>query len=168
MKTLNEIIKRNSQTFEIPENLIKSIIVQESGCRVWAIRYEPAFTRRHLTDKETGQLKSLEKLKGHIPKGINRTTEYMMRATSFGLMQVMGQVAREYGFSKDSLVELCVPELNIYFGCSHFKRLLNLRDGDISRALLNWNGGGNPEYANEVLDKMNMKVYEKFNWGVWL
>lgn len=164
MQTFNEIIKRSSQTFEIPEELIKSIIIKESGVRIYAVRYEPAFTRNYLIDKDTGKLKSLEKLGGHIPKEINKTTEYVLRSASFGLMQVMGQVAREKGFSKESLLELCNPELNIYFGCRHFKYLLDMKMGDVGKALLNWNGGGNPNYAKEVLEINNTRGYEKFDW----
>lgn len=160
MKTINEIIHNNATNFNISADIIKSIIVKESGMKVFAGRYEKGFYKKLLEGK------TLEELKGHIPKTITRETEYILRATSFGLMQIMGQVAREKGFACESLIELCKPELNIFYGCRHFKYLLDMKHGDIEKALLNWNGGGNPNYGKDVIAINNIRGFNKYNWDI--
>ncbi len=77
--------------YNLPENLILAIIDVESGGDPWAIRYEPAFYTRYIVGKPT-------KVFGPVSK----ETEQKARATSWGLMQIMGQVARERGFSGKS------------------------------------------------------------------
>lgn len=54
--------------------------------------------------------------------GITAETEYVLQATSWGLMQVMGSVARELGFSK-SLVEMLKPRNSVFYGCKKLKQL---------------------------------------------
>lgn len=160
MKTINQIIKENSKTFDISEELIKSIILQESSLKVWVTRYEPNFFIKYIQNRKTSDLK------GHFPRFISKDTEFNQRSTSFGLMQIMGQVAREMGYSKDSLIELVKPELNIYFGCKFFRRLLDIKNNDIRKALLNWNGGGNKYYPDEVLSRKASNNFLNYNWEI--
>jgi len=40
------------------------------------------------------------------------------------------------------------------FGCSHLAKKLEKANGLADRALQLWNGGGNPNYADEVLARM--------------
>jgi soluble lytic murein transglycosylase-like protein len=72
------------------------------------------------------------------------------RATSWGLMQVMGQSARELGY-REFIPELCDPASGLYWGCKIFTRKLECTGGDYQKALQLWNGGGNPNYAAEVM-----------------
>ncbi len=160
MKTLHELVCENAQRFELPPDIIKSIIYKESNGNVFAGRYEKGFFSKYLDGK------TLEKLGGHIPSTITKDTEYMLRATSFGFMQIMGQVARERGFALESLIEVCKPELNIYYGCKHFKYLLNMKGGDIEKALLNYNGGGDPEYGKDIIAINNSRRFNKIDWNV--
>ncbi len=73
---------------------------------------------------------------------------------SWGLMQVMGAVAREYGFSGRFLSQLCDPAVGLEYGCRHLSILLK-RHGTIRAALSAYNSGqphtmrGN-EYAEKV------------------
>jgi soluble lytic murein transglycosylase-like protein len=113
--------------------LVAAVIEQESGWNPWAVRYEPGFYRRYV------QAMTLS------------DTEETMRSTSFGLMQCMGQVARELGFKGKYLTELCDPDINLRIGCKHLKNKLDRAHGDLRKALLAWNGGGNPHYPDEVL-----------------
>ena len=67
-------------------------------------------------------------------------------------MQVMGQVAREFGFEESSLAELCDPATGIEFGC----RILAASAWREPKAtspprLLAWNGGADANYPAEVL-----------------
>jgi soluble lytic murein transglycosylase-like protein len=48
----------------------------------------------------------------------------MGQSTSWGLMQVMGFNARDLGFKRRWLVELCRPEIGIDLGCQFLARLV--------------------------------------------
>ena len=85
--------------------------------------------------------------RGAIPS----ETEARARAFSWGLMQVMGQVARENGFAGASLAALCDPGTGLDVGCRVLARKLAAAEGNVTRALLLWNGGTNPSYPDAVL-----------------
>ncbi len=114
-----------------------AVIEQESAWNPWAVRYEPAFLSRYVAPLYTA--------------GKLSPTEAYTRAMSWGLMQVMGQVAREFGFKESSLSELCDPATGIEFGCRILAARLARARGDIPAALLAWNGGADANYPAEVL-----------------
>jgi soluble lytic murein transglycosylase-like protein len=80
-----------------------------------------------------------------------RRSEAYARGFSWGLMQVMGQVAREMGFDGTFLSATCDPEQGLAIGCKLLRKKLDAMDGDTTRGLLAWNGGGNPAYPAQVL-----------------
>ena len=80
--------------------LVCAVVEQESAWDAHAIRYEPAFRTRYVA------------LLGLPP------TEEIARSISWGLMQVMGQVAREHGFTGQFLSALCEPAAGIAIGCT--------------------------------------------------
>jgi len=51
------------------------------------------------------------------PRGIPRDAEWWLQQASIGIMQTMGGVARELGFSGRSLLELCEYEIGLEYGC---------------------------------------------------
>jgi len=114
-----------------------AVIEQESAWNPWAVRYEPAFLSRYVAPLYTA--------------GKLSATEAYTRAMSWGLMQVMGQVAREFGFKGSSLPELCDPATGIEFGCRILAARLARARGDVPAALLAWNGGADANHAAEVL-----------------
>ena len=67
----------------------------------------------------------------------------------------MGQVSREHGFAGKFLSSLCDPGAGLDVGCTVLVGKFSAASGDISRALQFWNGGANPEYASEVLARIN-------------
>ena len=117
--------------------LVCAVIEQESAWNPWAVRYEPAFLSRYVAPLYTA--------------GKISATEAYTRAMSWGLMQLMGQVARESGFSAASLAELCDPKTGVEFGCQVLSKQMSRAKGDAMQALQAWNGGANPNYANEVI-----------------
>ena len=138
--------------------LVCAVVEQESAWDAHAIRYEPAFRTRYVA-----------------PLGLPPTEE-IARSISWGLMQVMGQVAREHGFTGQFLSALCEPAAGIAIGCTVLAakfaaatrwpavagELATTRPGEpapdpaalTARALELWNGGANPNYAPQVLARV--------------
>jgi soluble lytic murein transglycosylase-like protein len=117
--------------------LVCAVVEQESGWNPWAIRYEPAFFAKYVANLYTNNKIS--------------ASEAYARGFSWGLMQVMGQVARETGFDAAFLSALCDPEQGLATGCKVLRKKFDAMAGDMTRALLAWNGGANPAYAAQVL-----------------
>lgn len=114
--------------------LVKAVCSHESSWYPWAVRYEPAFFDRYIAGM----------------KGLT-ATEMHNRSTSFGLMQIMGQTAREQGCRVQSLAELCDPMSGIEQGCIKLARCLKDHPGDVNAALLEYNGGSDLSYPNAVM-----------------
>lgn len=117
--------------------LVCAVIEQESAWNSDAMRYEDAFYDRYI-----------------VPLGIGNATESRARAFSWGLMQVMGQVAREIGFKGKYLTELCEPHQGIEIGCEVLKAKMVRAKWDTVQGLLFWNGGANKHYPSEVLARL--------------
>ena len=130
---LTKIVDLSAKANRLDAALVCAVIEQESDWDQYAARYEPAFYRRYIQSMQ-----------------LNETEKYF-RATSWGLMQVMGQVAREFGYKGRYLPALCDPYVGIGYGCIVLKHKIDTRGGDITAGLLAYNGGGNKSYAAEVL-----------------
>lgn len=111
--------------------LVIAIVEVESGGNPWAARHEPAFFRNYV---ENARIKAVS------PCSID--TEKRLRATSFGLMQVMGQTARELGFDKPFLTALCDPATGLEYGCRYLKKQVDrYRDRGLDWAVAAYNAG---------------------------
>ena len=80
-------------------------------------------------------------------------------------MEVMGAVAREYGFRGRFLSQLCDPPVGLEYGCRHLAAYLRRFKNPFS-ALEAYNGGPgavghHSKYANEVLARMEHFKEEK-------
>ena len=133
---LDALARRAAAQHGLAESLVCAIAEQESGWDPWAIRYEPGFFDRY------------------VPKNLS-ATEAHARAFSWGVMQVMGQVARENGFTGKYLSELSDPESGLEIGCRVLKAKWTKAGGDLRQTLLHWNGGARPAYADEVIARMS-------------
>lgn len=136
IETIN-LARRIGATHGIEPQLVCAVIEQESAWNPWAVRYEPGFLSRYVAPLYTA--------------GKLSATEAYTRSMSWGLMQVMGQVAREHGFAEPSLAELCDPATGVEFGCRVLAERLARAKGDVPAALLAWNGGTDANYVAEVL-----------------
>ena len=132
-----DLARRIASDHSLDPALVCAVIEQESAWNPWAVRYEPRFLSRYVAPLYTA--------------GKLSATEAYTRAMSWGLMQVMGQVAREFGFKESSLSELCDPATGTEFGCRVLSGRLSRAKGDIPSALLAWNGGADANYPAEVL-----------------
>lgn len=142
------LAKQAAARHGLAPEIVCAVCEQESSWNPWAIRYEPAFRQRYVA-----------------PLGLPPTEE-IARSTSWGLMQVMGETAREAGFSEKFLSALADPATGLEFGCivlaGKFRRVaLPVTEGAASGALAPdelvrsglelWNGGANPDYAAQTL-----------------
>jgi soluble lytic murein transglycosylase-like protein len=117
--------------------LVCAVIEQESGWNPWAVRFEPGFLARYV--------KPINPL---LP-----TTQEITRACSFGLMQVMGEVALECGWVLKFFTELCDPDTGVDYGCRKLQKCF-MEHVTAEPSLQAYNGGGNPNYGAQVLARM--------------
>lgn len=140
-QSLIDLAKQTAVKYGLDPNIVCAVIEQESGWNTSAIRYEPSFMTKYVAPLYTS--------------GKLSATEAYARSFSWGLMQIMGQVAREEGFEGPFLAELCDPATGIDLGCIHLKNDFDRMNWDSAAALQRWNGGGNPNYAAEVLARVD-------------
>ena len=107
---LTNLITQAAGKYGLPVWLVSAIVATESGGDPWAVRFEPRFRSAYVPQQcQTFGVCSHE-------------TERTLRACSFGLMQLMGQVAREYGYRAPFLTALCAPATGLEYGCRHLAR----------------------------------------------
>ena len=106
MKTddLKELLKAEVPAYGLPWEAVYAFVMTESSGNEYAMRHEPQY----------------KWLFGHT----HSPTERMGQMTSWGLMQVMGAVAREYGFS-GHFPALCDPKIGLQYGMKHLKKYYN-------------------------------------------
>lgn len=134
------LARQKAEKYGLDGDLVCALVEQESDWGVWAVRYEPGFMRRYVAPMYT--------------QGTMSATEAYSRSMSWGLLQIMGEVAREYGFTGPFLSELCDPETGLEWGCKYFSALMGKTSNNVNDALLRWNGGGNTKYPSEVMARI--------------
>ena len=142
------IVKTLTGQFNLDPYVVSGLIQVESGGNPWAMNPEPGY--RYMWNVRTnGSFRSLteaERLSIYPPQDFptlagDPDQEWWAQRVSWGLMQLMGAVARERGFRGKFLSELCDPEVNVRLGCLHLAGVLRTSEGDIERALATYNGG---------------------------
>jgi soluble lytic murein transglycosylase-like protein len=137
LEQLHAVARAAAVNAGIDPVLVQAVCEHESRWNPWAVRYEPAFYAKYVAPLQ----------------GLT-DTERIMRSTSWGLCQVMGEVAREKGFAGTYLAELLDPPINLKYGCIKLAECLTATKQDLRAALLRWNGGGNPAYPDMVIPLM--------------
>ena len=127
------LARRIAAAHALDPALVCAVIEQESSWNPYAMRYEPTFFSRYVAPLYTN----------------NKITasEAWARGFSWGLMQVMGQVAREHGFAASEhpfLSELCDPEQGIAVGCRVLSAKLALAANDFPRNAVRGSVSVNP------------------------
>ena len=134
-------------------SLVLAIIDIESSFNPFKIRYEHKFRFR---------FRVLEFAKGC---GVSPTTESILQSCSWGLMQVMGCVARELGFS-GILTELVDVEKNVNLGCAKLSQL-DKKYSNLDDIIAAYNAGSpkrkgdqyfNQAYVNSVRRRYNDRI----------
>lgn len=122
-------IKAAARRHGLEAQTVATIVHIESSGRRHAWRPEPPF--RYLVDVRTGRpfrdLTPAERASEIAPPdfpylGDSRNAEWWGQQASWGLMQVMGAVARECGFKGRDFPELCEVELGLEYGCAYLAR----------------------------------------------
>lgn len=133
------LVRQIGQKYEVEDALILAIIWQESKGETWAFRFEPKFSYRYTPSVFAKNL------------GISLDTEIMAQMTSWGLMQVMGCVARECGFDSH-LPKLLIPEIGLEYGVKKLSKLLK-KYSTVQDVIAAYNGGSpiviNGQYRNQ-------------------
>lgn len=117
---------------QLPPPIVRALVIQESGGRVWAWNPEPRYRylwdvnerrpfQRRLT--ETELLSKFPPKDFPAPAGVDADAEWWGQQASWGLMQIMGAVARECGYAGAFLGGLYEPAVNLEIGCRHLKGL---------------------------------------------
>lgn len=107
-----EMIQTAADTHKLPWDLVAAIVMQESGGNSWKPRYEPGYKWLYFAREIADRAR------------VSYATMVMMQSTSWGLMQVMGAVAYEYGLNRESVpTMLCLPHIGLDYGC---RLLVNL------------------------------------------
>lgn len=144
-------LARRFATPKLDSDLILAVIWQESEGDEAAYRYEVGW--RYFYDPKArvamyDSSKSVEQNRSRAFAKLG-ATEFHSQSASFGLMQVMGAVAREHGI-RGFVTSLCSsPVTAVEYGCKHLARFI--RHGDLREALKRYNGS--EIYASEVLAK---------------
>lgn len=154
-------IRSAARRQKLDPKLVAAVMLVESGGNRWAWNPEPRY--RWLWNVRTKApfraLTNAEVEASSVPLDFpalagDRDQEWQGQRASWGLMQVMGAVARELGFAGSYLTELTDPFVNLTYGCMHLAKMLEWAGGNYERALAAWNGGkmGNvsPPYRNAV------------------
>lgn len=117
----------------LPVPLVAAMVLVESAALASAWRFEPPY--RYYWDVRANKpfraLSETERANERAPSdffampGISsRDTEWTGQACSWGPMQVMGAVAREYGF-RGGFPDLCGWGVGLEYGLMHLTRLRN-------------------------------------------
>lgn len=163
-----QISHEAADRYGLPPLIVHAVVLHESeGGNVWAWNAEPRYCWFWdvRANKPFRQVTAAESAAEAPPKdfkaypGVDPDAEWWGQQASWGLMQLMGAVAREHGFTGRFLNELHDPVLNLDIGCKHLagyaKRFLSSHGW--AGVLQAYNGGPyavthntNPEYPPKV------------------
>lgn len=140
-----------TRTHDLPVGLVSALIQVESDCNPLAWNPEPRYRWfwdvrknapfRRLSDAEV----ALKIPPSDFPcLAGDRDQEWWAQQASWGLMQIMGAVARERGCRSKYLTQLVDVDLNLAYGCRHLAHLRNrhLRSEGWNGVIAAYNTGG--------------------------
>lgn len=133
-------------------DIVEAMVLQESGGDQWAYNPEPRYP--YLWNVRLNgpyHVESAADLESKFPPsgfydtrgfhGADADQEWWGQQASWGLMQIMGALARELGFKGIYLPGLCDVHTNLRFGCMHLASLIEWANGDVWQAVAAYNGG---------------------------
>jgi hypothetical protein len=159
-------VEHAARKHQLDPDLVESVCRVESDGHRWAWNPEPHY--RYLWNVKTQRpfraLTATERASETPPADFpclagDRDQEFWGQQASWGLMQVMGAVAREYGFQEPYLSQLCEVRYGLEFGCTVLAARLRWAKGDQAKALAAYNAGqggweNGQGYAVKVLTRL--------------
>ncbi len=169
MTAFRPLIESNARRFGISADLVEAVVLVESAGNPSAWNPEPHY--QYLWNVRTNApfrtLTAAERASEVPPADFpflagDRDQEWWAQQASWGLMQMMGGLARELGFRGPYIPELVRdPELCLTLGCGHLLRLLIWAEGNVKQALGAYNAGkggwdsaAGRAYAEKVVGKL--------------
>lgn len=152
---ITPLIEDLGNHYQIDPPLIKAIIQIESNWEPIAIRFEKGYRWLYEVDRLVKDLR------------LHRDTEEYGQKVSWGLMQVMGAVARERGYRGRYLSGLLSPELGLLYGVKHLHWSIKRFGGDIWDGVSAYNQGSakktvDGSYVNQFYVDKVKKYYEQY------
>ncbi|HYM21444.1 MAG TPA: transglycosylase SLT domain-containing protein [Candidatus Kapabacteria bacterium] len=124
-----------SRIYHLPSALVAAFVQEESEFEPFAIRTEPSYLRKK-------KVIAAARLWCRRHRGLpSAQTELVLRASSLGLMQPMGELAREQGFDAAYLSELLAPNNSLGEGAKYLAKLLKRYPHDTLSAISAYNQG---------------------------
>lgn len=149
------LIRKYAAENALSPSLVAAVCMQESGFEPDRPRYEPKWLYLYLPSVYAHKLR------------ITDETEIQLQKFSWGMMQVMGSVARELGYD-NHLQKLSGAELGILFGCKKLGSLTK-KYADTRDVVSSYNQGmplkdstgkyKNEAYVNAVLNYKTTYLY---------
>lgn len=135
-------IREAAQLYRVEPEFLAALIQTESGGNQYAMRCE---AKRLMNEKGDIQFVSLwryffEPDSFAALLGCTKATESIGQLTSYGPCQIMGAVAREWGF-KGWFSELCSWDLGLEYACKHLRKKMDLYGSDPETLYSAFNGG---------------------------
>ncbi len=157
---------------QLDPDMVEALIMVESGGNRHAWNPEPKY--RYFWDtqlKRPFRAVTAIEVASKVPPSdfhcliADPDQEWWGQQASWGLMQVMGAVAREFGFQEPFLPQLVEACYGIEFGCAVLAERMRWAKGDSRSALAAYNGGKkgnesgelrNAGYADKVLARVDV------------
>lgn len=162
---LLESITEECAKYDVDVNLALSISWQESKWNTSAMRFEKSWYKNRASGMGCSQLKEYNKYTG---SSCSYETERMAISTSWGPFQMMGIVLRESGFDEAFFTSILKEDgrLASEYAIKHIKKLLKNQNGDIEKAISDYNDGNpnkmdNVKYVREVMNTYNQLKEER-------
>jgi len=140
-------ISSEARRYGLDPLLVASMVQTESSGNPWATRFEKDYKWVYKTERFAEDL------------GITEITERAHQKTSWGMLQIMGGVARECGY-KGPLPKLCLVKVGLSYGCLKLS-LIHKKYDKISDVVAAYNAGiprlnkdgiyANQNYVDKVL-----------------
>jgi len=162
------LIQSHANIHGLDPLLVEAIVLKESSDNPWAWNPEPRY--RYLWDvkarKPFRALLGTEIASGIPPSDFpflagDRDQEWWGQRASWGLMQVMGAVARERGYRGAFLTALCEPSTGLTYGCRHLAQLLSWASQDRAKALSAYNAGYAPNPQGAAYAASVLHIYDQ-------
>lgn len=156
-----------AKVYALPPRLVLAMIRVESGGDTWAWNPEPHYPYLWNVSKNTpfrpltAAERSSETPPGDFPTWAgDRDAEWWGQQASWGCLQVMGAVAREYGF-RGHLPGLCDVRVGIEYGCKHLSALVRRHSDKGMRAVAAAYNAGSVRYIDGTSLFVNQAYVDK-------